>query len=368
MRSFRAASVLLSSLALLVAPAAVRADATPPLSASVIMSDTGFSPATVTVAPGGTVTWTNQGANVHTATASWSQIGGNPPQPFDTGGLGTGQSASQIFTRPGTYVYGSQPDCLGGNISATFNCSSPYTVVVSQTPAASASASPVPGTVPQSATVVISDSGISPSSVSITLGGTVTWVNAGTVVHAVASGTATGDPTAFHNVPPPPFNSGGIDPGQSFSEQFPLVGSYTYSVPTDCGDGNANPAFNCSGPFTLSVLQTAVGASGQAAVPPFSGSTILIKDDSGITPPALTIQAGQSVTWLNLSMSAHAVVSDPGTTPSFDSGGVGTGSTFTVTFPAPGTYGYHDPTTATWSSGSPPTVNGYRLTGKVTVQ
>jgi len=41
-----------------------------PASASVAIGDNSFSPTSVSVAPGGTVTWTNNGLNTHTVTSN----------------------------------------------------------------------------------------------------------------------------------------------------------------------------------------------------------------------------------------------------------------------------------------------------------
>ena len=59
--------------------------------------DYSFSPATITVHVGDTITWTNQGKQPHTATASDGS--------FDTGTLHTGQSGSHVFTKAGTFSY-----------------------------------------------------------------------------------------------------------------------------------------------------------------------------------------------------------------------------------------------------------------------
>jgi plastocyanin len=56
-----------------------------------------FNPATITVPVGTTVTWTNQDAAPHTATAD--------DKSFDTGRLDQGQSGSVTFDMPGTYTY-----------------------------------------------------------------------------------------------------------------------------------------------------------------------------------------------------------------------------------------------------------------------
>ena len=65
--------------------------------ASVIIRDFEFAPATVTVNEGDTVTWTNEGPTPHTATADDGS--------FDTGTLREGESGSATFTSAGTISY-----------------------------------------------------------------------------------------------------------------------------------------------------------------------------------------------------------------------------------------------------------------------
>lgn len=64
---------------------------------AVSIRDFGFSPATLTVKVGDKVTWTNQDAVGHSATADDNS--------FDTGILQQGQSGSTSFTKAGTYTY-----------------------------------------------------------------------------------------------------------------------------------------------------------------------------------------------------------------------------------------------------------------------
>ena len=66
-------------------------------SASVTISDFKFTPDTVTVNEGDSVTWTNDGPTVHTATAEDGS--------FDTGTLRKGESGSATFTAAGTINY-----------------------------------------------------------------------------------------------------------------------------------------------------------------------------------------------------------------------------------------------------------------------
>lgn len=63
----------------------------------VAIRDFAFSPRTVEIRVGDTVTWTNRDSVAHTATA---QNGS-----FDTGSLGEGESGSVRFTAAGTYRY-----------------------------------------------------------------------------------------------------------------------------------------------------------------------------------------------------------------------------------------------------------------------
>jgi plastocyanin len=55
-----------------------------------------FEPATIDVSVGGTVTWTNNHNQPHTATAAGT---------FDTGSLAPGASMTVTFATAGTYAY-----------------------------------------------------------------------------------------------------------------------------------------------------------------------------------------------------------------------------------------------------------------------
>jgi plastocyanin len=66
------------------------------MEAAVEIADFAFGPAEVTIAAGGTVTWTNTDNQPHTATSS-----GN----FDTGSIAAGSAVTVTFDEPGTYTY-----------------------------------------------------------------------------------------------------------------------------------------------------------------------------------------------------------------------------------------------------------------------
>jgi LPXTG-motif cell wall-anchored protein len=70
-------------------------------SGGVTIADFSFSPGSITINQGDTVTWVNNGPTPHSATANNGS--------FNTGILKAGQSASHTFAQAGTYSYFCQP-------------------------------------------------------------------------------------------------------------------------------------------------------------------------------------------------------------------------------------------------------------------
>jgi plastocyanin len=68
---------------------------------NVTISGLKYSPATVEVKAGDTVTWTNNDDREHTVTADDGS--------FDSGKLKKGKTFSKTFSKPGRYSYGSDP-------------------------------------------------------------------------------------------------------------------------------------------------------------------------------------------------------------------------------------------------------------------
>ena len=79
------------------APVAQITRAHPAGDPGVTIVDFQFNPGTITVHTGDTITWTNTGAQPHTATAN--------DHSFDTGVLKKGESGSHTFSTPGTFSY-----------------------------------------------------------------------------------------------------------------------------------------------------------------------------------------------------------------------------------------------------------------------
>jgi hypothetical protein len=69
----------------------------PPSGNSVDIYNMAFSPTSLTIKAGTTVTWTNSDSYAHTVTANDNS--------FDSGNLGSGKTFSKTFSTAGTYPY-----------------------------------------------------------------------------------------------------------------------------------------------------------------------------------------------------------------------------------------------------------------------
>lgn len=67
------------------------------------------------------------------------------------------------------------------------------------------------------------------------------------------------------------------------------------------------------------------------------------KTTFGFTPDTITVVIGvnNTIYWVNTDVAIHTATSDPGVTPSFDTGNIVAGGTAQVTLTVPGTYTYH---------------------------
>ena len=203
--------------------------------AQIGITDSGIYPKQVTIIPGGTVTWINQGSLVHTATRV-----SDAPFKLDTGGLAAGQSASLKLFDPGTYQYTSATDCLAG-ANDGFDCSGATITVVPPSHPAALALKAVTDTT-SAVNVDITDAGFVPASVTVKSGGAVTFTNQGTTVHT-ATATAGGKL----------FDSGGLAPHQSAKVNLASPGTFTYTSAPDCLKGNKSAAFGCGRTFTVVV-------------------------------------------------------------------------------------------------------------------
>jgi plastocyanin len=80
------------------APGAEAGTTTAPMTAAVDVIDNAYAPMSVTIAKGGTVTWTWRGANPHTVTS-------NTNEPFDSSPPKVTGTFSHTFNTAGTFPY-----------------------------------------------------------------------------------------------------------------------------------------------------------------------------------------------------------------------------------------------------------------------
>jgi plastocyanin len=79
------------------AGATASSTASHPATKTVAISDYSFKPATIAVAPGTRIVWTNKDDDPHTVTADDGS--------FDSKGLGQGDAFGRVFAKPGRYPY-----------------------------------------------------------------------------------------------------------------------------------------------------------------------------------------------------------------------------------------------------------------------
>ena len=158
-------------------------------------------------------------------------------------------------------------------------------------------------------TITITDT-LSDPNVTVEVGSAVTWVNSDSDRHRVRSISGPGQ-----------FDSGNLDPGDSFNHTFDLEGVYAYSDARD----DANSAYF----GTITVVPA------DAPPPPPGGAATVDIVDNSYRPASLSVSTGTEVAWRNLDGN-HTVTARDG---SFDSGIFDSG-VYRRTFNSPGTFEY----------------------------
>lgn len=335
-----------------------------PTAVSVSIGDRIFTPAIVTVAPGGTVTWTNNDDRPHTVTAD--------DRSFDSGIMNTGDTWSLMFPNGGTFSYfcelhpdmrGSvMVDAGGGTVPTNPPSTNPPTTSPPPTGPPPTNPTPtdppppttiVPGSpAPSTATVAIVGNQFVPQTITIVTGGTVTWVNQDPVPHTVTASDRS-------------FDSSILRQGETWSRTFSNAGSYAYFcelhpemtatvvvVPpgspappptTPTTTPGVTPTTSPTSPNGSANLPTTSAPANSSTTPNASGSTaspihasVSIAGNRYV-PQIVTISAGGTVTWANDDQVPHTVTA---ANRSFDSGIMFNGDSWTRTFPTAGTYSY----------------------------
>jgi plastocyanin len=157
---------------------------------------------------------------------------------------------------------------------------------------------------------------LTPRDLAIGVGDTVTWINNDGVRHRMQ--TTSG---------PIEFDSGNLDPGETFSFTFDLAGTYLYM---DDRDRDNSDYYG-----TIIVTDGVVVDPGAPLPPPPSTGDVRIINDT-FQPGTIAVNVGGTVTWLNQDRE-HTVTARDG---AWDSGIFDAGQSFAQTFTAPGTVEY----------------------------
>ncbi len=303
-----------------------------PATAAVSLAGKAFNPSSVTVAVGGTVTWTNNDSMPHNVTSASGAFRSTTLQP--------GQVFTFTFTAPGTYPYSCT---LHGGMNGTVivpaaNGSVPPPAPAAAAPAAGAPAA-VPGAVaaapgkPGKHTVVISDAGFTPAALDARAGDTVTWVNNGAMPH-----TATAAGGAFDLA---------IEPGASAATVLQAPGTIHYVCsyhPNMVGTITVAAALPgvviAPPPKQPKTASARTAAGGSRAVAPAAGGAaksyqVTVQDNS-FSPATLNARVGDTVTWTNAGKMPHTVTAQDG---SF-AHQLAPGQTFSYALRAQGTVAY----------------------------
>ena len=152
-----------------------------------------FSPSSITIVEGTTITWTNKDLVLHTVTSNDSL--------FYSTTIGSGKTYSNTFSTAGTYLY----HCSIHPLMTS-------KVIVTSTPIASAAVS-------------IENGAFVPAIITVAAGTTITWTNNDSMAHTVTSDGGL-------------FDSGSISAaglytsGGTFSNTFATAGTYMYHCTT----------------------------------------------------------------------------------------------------------------------------------------
>jgi plastocyanin len=267
---------------------------------SVTIADFSFAPATLTVAQGTTVTWTNSGLARHTVAANDGT--------FHSPDVRAGQTYTRTFPTPGTYTYicDIHPD-MKGTIAVTGAGGTP------PPPAPPTTALPP---VTANGDVRIADFNFAPRTITITAGESLTFVNTGAARHSATARDGS-------------FDTGLLPRGQSATRTFGTPGTYLYF---------------CTLHSQMTGTILVEGTDGSAPPPPKEVVAAVAKDgdvqmaDFSFSPKQLTVVAGSSIGFTNGGVAPHTATSKDG---SWDTGIVRSGTTTRVTFDTPGTFTYY---------------------------
>jgi len=254
---------------------------------------TTLSPKAITVAPGTTVTWQASDGGKHRVEST------SGPQELRSEDITSGSSWSFTFTKVGTYSYldHENTDNLALHGTVTVKSGAASTPGAPGAPAAAA---------PTTAAVSLANKAFSPVSVTVAIGGTVTWTNHDTMPHNVTANAGT-------------FKSATLSPGAVFSFKFTKAGTYPYNCTFHGGMNGTVIVPTATGAVPPPVAGAAAAAAVAGAVPAAvaaapgkPGKHPVIVTDTGFTPATFSARAGDTVTWVNKGQVPHTATAAGG--------------------------------------------------------
>jgi plastocyanin len=271
----------------------------------VTIADFSFTPGSITIAAGQSLTFVNTGRARHSATAADGS--------FDTGTLAGGASKRIAFPKAGTFPYFCiiHPD-MKGTVLVTGADGAPPPPAVAKAPVAAGTGD-----------IQMVDFSFSPGEITVAAGGSVNFVNNGVAPH-----TATARDGSF--------DSGVVAPGSKYRATFANPGTFTFFCtihPQMTGkilvvgaDGAPPPA------------EAPAAAPVAPPVPAPKNVAVTVRADK-IDPISVRVAESGTVTWNVEGLGAHMIEADDGT---FSSGLVYQTKSFKYTFTTVGTWKYHD--------------------------
>jgi plastocyanin len=167
------------------------------------------------------------------------------------------------------------------------------------------------------ASVVIGDE-LEPARLEVAPGTSVTWRNDDDERHRMRSRSG-----------PQEFDSGNLEPGETYTFTFTIEGSYPYIDEREDDDADYHGTI---------VVVAAASPAGASPAGTLAASAAISLIDETFVPSSIEVATGATVTWSNDDGDdTHTVTADDGT---FTSDILEGGATFRHTFSAPGTFPY----------------------------
>ncbi len=340
-----------------------------------------FNPSVVSIAPGTTIIWTNNDNVPHRIMSGVASVnGGNSStQTFtsdgkiDSGIIAPGKSFQYTITSFDLKTYLSSaevkylnlpPDQTTGDITF-FDPSYTWMIGVISPTSVSTLAQTVQINILPGASTATSNRYLSPSSIQITPGSTIIWINQDSVAHRIMSGQQQSMTAGAHGAPvvaAPVFSSdrvldtGVIAPGQSVKTTITGTGVFSFYDPSNTWlNGNIlsisqKPSIH---PVQVSILPGSLLAGGSASL--HNQNYV----NGYYSPDQIQIVPGTTIIWTNNDSIVHSIWSGTATFNTINpyipngiikSGPIAPGQSFQVIINSTGITRFYDPS-YTWMNG-----------------